>query len=110
MLARKYYAQRGTSKGTMNTHAVTQSSSTRGKRLRFWRQPVAKNMTPPSASDKISTDKLSTLKCGTLNETNPQYTSSAICNVVKEQKGKVTSSQQTENVVSILLSKPICDK
>ena len=87
MLARKYYAQRGTSKGPMNTNAVTQSSSTRAKRLRFWRQPVAKNMTPPTASDKIQQDKQAELRCGTKNGNNPQYVSNAVCNVMKEQKG-----------------------
>ena len=104
MLARKYYAQQGTSKGRMNTNAVTQSSSSRGKRLRFWRQPVAKNMTAPTADEKTNKDKLVALKCGTINGTNPQYNSDAICNVVKEQKGKVISSEKTENV----LSKQIC--
>jgi len=108
MLARKYYAQRGTSKGPMNTNAVTQSSSTRAKRLRFWRPPVAKNTTPPSASDKIQQDKKDALRCGTLDVSNPRYSSNAVCNVAKDQKGRVSSSQHTENVVASEIANKKC--
>lgn len=100
MLARKYYAQRGHSKGPMNTNAVTQSSSSRGNRILKCCKPIAKQTTLPSSSDKILYSKQLVLQCGTKNENNPKYSSDAVCNVVKEEKGRVTSSAQTENKVA----------
>ena len=56
MLARKYYAQRGTSKGgNMNTRAVAASSSAvMRKRKLYGNQIVVKNVQDRSSSEKIT--------------------------------------------------------
>lgn len=109
MLARKYYAQKGTSKGSMNTNAVTQSGSSRIHRLRNWSTPIVKTTPNRSASEKIQKDALDTIRCGSTHIRSGNTSSTcanAICNIVKEQTGKATSSEQTKQVVS----KQTCNK
>jgi hypothetical protein len=97
MLRRKYYAQRNTSRGPMNTHAVTQSSSTRSRNLLRCCAPVAKQMPNRSASSKTELDKLDTLRCTTsipTTKTSQGCKSINSCYVVKEPIGKKSSSEQ----------------
>ena len=109
MLRRKYYAQRNTSRVSMNTHAVTQSSSTRSRNLVRSRTQVAKQMPNRSASSKTELDKLDTLRCTTstpTTKTSQGCKSSSSCYVVKEPNGKKTSSEQ----IAEYKSEEVCSK
>ena len=65
MLARKYYAQRGHSKGSMNTHPVSQSSSSRTKRLMNCAPSNinVKTMPKRSSSEHTTLKKMETTVC-----------------------------------------------
>ena len=108
MLARKYYAGKGISKGKMNTNPVTQSSSTRARRLTRIRSPtpVSQVTQKRSASDKIEKVRKETVRCGSVQTSGiPKSSSCNKCVIMKEQTGKQASSEQIKNVSS----KQICN-
>lgn len=109
MLAKKYYAQRNTSKGSMNTHAVTQSSSSRGSRLIRNATPIVKQMPQRNASTKIEVVKREAQQCiisTPSTKTTTECNLSNSCFVVKEPIGKKTSSEYTTDKTS----KALCSK
>ena len=114
MLARKYYAQRGTSKGgNMNTRAVAASSSAvMRKRKLYGNQIVVKNVQDRSSSEKITFVKTKVLRCGKEAGNNPTMTGASCegkvnvdnkcptINVVKNPGVAVSQEEHIENVVA----------
>ena len=112
MLAKKYYAQRGSSRKNTNTNAVAQSSSTRTKYMRRWTYGVAKVAPERNASDKIEIKKYEELKCGAESGNNPRKENGIICNarqnndkcsrpsIFKEAVPTQTDNQYVDNKVA----------
>ena len=100
MLARKYYAQRGTSKSTMNTSAVSRSGSSYIHNLKSKRTNVVKRAPDRASSERTKKEKLVVLvpNCGESSGSAPS--SNCVCSVTKPQTGKKLSSEHNDSIVA----------
>jgi hypothetical protein len=77
MLARKYYAQKGNSKGRMNTRAVAGSSSiVLNNKKRIYDSNTSKKMDEYTSKNYIDEKKYLTIKCSTSDNS----TTKSVCN------------------------------
>ena len=112
MLARKYYSQRGHSKGVMNTNAPAQSSSSRTKQLSRSVPVNVKRMPDRSSGENTEKTKSCVLINGSASGNNPQYSSGVTCavrqnsnpesqvSIIKEQTGKLSQSDYLKTKVT----------
>jgi len=70
-MRRKYLAQRGNSKGPMNTLPISQNTSSYIKKRLQCCVPIVQNVQDRTAGEKIEFIKTRTLQCATENGTNP---------------------------------------
>jgi hypothetical protein len=84
MLARKYYAQRGNSKGKMNTRAVAGSTNTRiNKLLRSQTNNTSKTLDNYTSEKHTETLKHLTMKCSTEDNTKTRECNASCLNSTK---------------------------